>query len=165
MAVFNPFNGDAQPVFALDIQNGSQTGNIGSTAALVQPQGPKLDFFKVLVNGDNGAGNAAVDLRDQLGNYSGGGTVFNPGLVQIINENIQQTATIAMYQVEGDASGQISYGLYPVGAYTAATLQAQIRAITNGSTAGNVQITSSSGVTTGVIINNSTVTEPGLKLA
>jgi hypothetical protein len=162
MAVFNPFNGDAQPVFALDIQNGSQTGNIGSTAALVQPQGPKLDFFKVIV--ENGS-NQAIDLRDQLGNYSGGGTVFNPGLVQIINENIQQTATIAMYQVEGDASGQISYALYPTGAYTAATLQAQIRAITNGSTAGNVQITSSSGVTTGVDVTGTDVTNVGFKLA
>ena len=162
MAVFNPFNGDAQPVFALDIQNGSQTGNIGSTAALVQPQGPKLDFFAVVVQN---AQDQAIDLRDQLGNYSGGGTVFNPGLVQIINENIQQTATIAMYQVEGAAAGQISYALYPTGAYTAATLQAQIRAITNGSTAGNVQITSSSGVTTGVDVTGTDVTNVGFKLA
>jgi hypothetical protein len=162
MAVFNPFNGDAQPVFALDIQNGSQTGNIGSTAALVQPQGPKLDFFKVIVQ--NGS-NQNIDLRDELGNYSGGGTVFNPGLVQIINENIQQTATIAMYQVEGDTSGQISYALYPTGAYTTATLEAQIRAITNGSTAGNVQITSSSGVTTGVNVTGTDVTSAGFKLA
>ena len=162
MAVFNPFNGDAQPVFALDIQNGSQTGNIGSTAALVQPQGPKLDFFAVIVQ--NGS-NQNIDLRDQLGNYSGGGTVFNPGLVQIINENIQQTATIAMYQVEGASNGQISYALYPTGAYTAATLQAQIRAIVNGSTAGNVQITSSSGVTTGVDVTGTDVTNVGFKLA
>jgi hypothetical protein len=162
MAVFNPFNGDAQPVFALDIQNGSQTGNIGSTAALVQPQGPKLDFFAVVVQNTS---DQAIDLRDQLGNYSGGGTVFNPGLVQIINENIQQTATIAMYQVEGAAAGQISYALYPTGAYTAATLQAQIRAIVNGSTAGNVQITSSSGVTTGVDVTGTDVTNVGFKLA
>jgi hypothetical protein len=162
MAVFNPFNGDAQPVFALDIQNGSQTGNIGATSALVQPQGPKLDFFAVVVQNTS---NQAIDLRDQLGNYSGGGTVFNPGLVQIINESIQQTATIAMYQVQGDANGQISYAIYPSGAYTAAALQTQIRAITNGSTAGNVQITSSSGVTTGVDVTGSDVTNFGFKLA
>jgi len=162
MAVFNPFNGDAQPVFALDIQNGSQNGNIGSTAALVQPQGPKLDFFAVVVQNTS---NQAIDLRDQLGNYSGGGTVFNPGLVQIINESIQRTATIAMYQVEGAAAGQISYAIYPTGAYTAATLQAQIRDITNGSTAGNVQITSSSGTTTGVDVTGTDVTNVGFKLA
>lgn len=162
MAVFNPFNGDAQPVFALDIQNGSQTGNIGSTAALVQPAGPKLDFFKVVVQN---VGDTNIDLRDQLGNYSGGGTVFNPGLVQILLENIQQTATIAMFQVEGTDAGQISLALYPTGAYTAAELQAQLRALVNGSTAGNVQITSSSGVTTGVDVSGTDVTNVGFKLA
>lgn len=161
MAVFNPFNGDAQPVFALDVQNGSQTGTI-STAALVQPQGPKLDFFKVIVQN---TANQNIDLRPQLGNYSGGGTVFNPGLVQILLENIQQTATVAMYQVEATADGQISLALYPTGAYTAAELQAQLRAIVNGAAAGNVQITSSSGVTTGVDVAGTDVTDVGFKLA
>ena len=125
MATFNRFNGDAQPVFALDIQNGSQSGNIGSTDALVQPQGPKLDFFKVLVKD---TGSSAIDLRDELGGYSA--TVFDPGVVQSINTAIQGTATIAMYQVEGDNSGQISYALYPTGAYTATTLQTAIRTLT-----------------------------------
>lgn len=157
MPTFNRFNGDAQPVFALDINNGPQTGNIGGTAALVQMAGPKLDFFKVLVNGDNGSGNAAVDLRAQLGGYTSG--VFNPGLVQQITQAVQSVATVAMYQVEGDASGQISYAVYPADAYTAASLQVAIRAL------GNVQITSSAGTTTGVQINNSAVTEPGFKLA
>lgn len=157
MAYFPPFNGDAQPVFALDINNGSQSGNIGSTDALVQMQGPKLNFFKVLVNGDQGSGNAAVDLRDELGSYTAG--VFDPGLVQAINQNIQQTTTIAIYQVEGDATGQISYAIYDNASFDAASLQVQIRAM------GNVQITDSSGTVRGVQINNSTVTEPGFKLA
>lgn len=157
MAFFPPFNGDAQPVFALDINNGPQTGNIGSTDALVQMAGPKLDFFKVLVNGDQGGGNAAVDLRAELGVYTSG--VFDPGLVVQINQAIQSTATIAMYQVEGDSSGQISYGIYPAGAYDAASLQVVIRAL------GNVQITSSSSTVTGIQVNNSAVTKPGFKLA
>ena len=157
MAYFPPFNGNAQPVFALDINNGPQTGNIGSTDALVQMQGPKLDFFKVLVNGDQGSGNAAVDLRDELGSYTAG--VFDPGLVVQINQAIQRTATIAIYQVEGDASGQISYAIYPAGAYDAASLQATIRGL------GNVQITSSNGTVTGVDVANSAVTQPGFKLA
>ena len=156
MAYFPPFNGDAQPVFALDINNGPQTGTITSDA-LVQMQGPKLDFFKVLVNGDQGAGNAAVNLTGQLGSYTSG--VFNPGLVVQINQAIQRTSTIAIYQVEGDTSGQISYAIYPAGAYDAASLQTTIRAL------GNVQITSSDGTVTGVQINNSTVTQPGFKLA
>lgn len=161
MAVFNRFNGDAQPVFAMDINNGPQTGTITSDA-LVQMDGPKLNFFKVIV--EDGT-NTAIDLRGQLGNYSGGGTVFNPGLVQIINQTIQTKATIAKYQVEADTSGQISYAVYPQDAWTAADLQVAIRAITNGSTAGNVQITSSSGVTTGVDVTGTDVTNPGMKLA
>jgi hypothetical protein len=161
MAVFNRFNGDAQPVFALDVNNGSQTGAIAS-AALVQMDGPKLNFFKVIV--ENGS-DQAIDLRGQLGNYSGGGTVFNPGLVQIINETIQTKATIAKYQVEADTSGQISYALYPQDAWTAADLQVAIRGITNGSTAGNVQITASDGTVTAVVVTGTDVTEPGMKLA
>jgi len=161
MAVFNRFNGDAQPVFALDVNNGSQTGTI-SSAALVQMDGPKLDFFKVIVQNTS---DQAIDLRAQLGNYTGGGTVFNPGVVQIINQAIQTQATIAKYQVEADTSGQISYALYPQDAFTNVTLEALIRGITNGSTAGNIQVTSSSGVTTGVDVTGTDVTEPGMKLA
>lgn len=156
MAYFPPFNGDAQPVFALDINNGSQTGNIGSTDALVQMQGPKLDFFKVLVKN---SGATAIDLRNELGNYSGGGTVFNPGVVVQINQAIQRTSTIAIYQVEADTTGQISYAIYPAGAYTAATLQTAIQGL------GNIQITSSSGTVTGVDVSGTTVTQPGFQLA
>ena len=155
MAYFPPFNGDAQPVFAMDINNGPQTGTI-SADALVQMDGPKLNFFKVLVK-DTGA--SAIDLRPQLGNYSGGGTVFNPGVVVQINQAIQRTATIAKYQVEGDSTGQISYGVYPQDAWTAATLQTAIQAL------GNVQITASDGTVTGVDVSGTLVTDPGFKLA
>jgi hypothetical protein len=161
MPVFNRFNGDAQPVFALDVNNGSQTGAITSPA-LVQMDGPKLDFFKVIV--ENGS-NTAIDLRGQLGNYSGGGTVFNPGLVQIINQTIQTKAVIAKYQVEADTTGQISYALYPQAAWTASDLEAAIRGIQNGSTAGNVQIVASNGTTTGVNVTGTDVTTAGFKLA
>jgi len=155
MAFFPPFNGDSQPVFALDIQNGPQTGTI-TAAALVQPQGPKLDFFKVII--ENGS-NQAQNLTSQLGSYSAG--VFTPGAVNAINQAIQQSATIAMYQVEADATGQISYAIYPTGAYTAATLQATIRAIDSG----NIQITASNGTVTGLNVSGSDVTTSGFKLA
>jgi hypothetical protein len=153
MAYFPPFNGDAQPVFALDINNGPQTNTI-SSAALVQMDGPKLDFFKVIVQ--NGS-NQAIDLRPQLGSYSGG--VFTPGVVVQINQAIQRTATIAKYQVEGDASGQISYAVYPQGAWTAATLDAALKAL------GNVQITASNDTVTGVNVSGTDVTDVGFKLA
>ena len=153
MAFFPPANGDSQPVFALDINNGPQTGQI-SSAALVQMAGPKLDFFKVIVEN---AGSQAIDLRNQLGNVTSG--VFTPGVVNQINSAIQRTATIAMYQVEADTSGQISYAIYPSGAYTAGTLEATIQAL------GNVQITASDGTVTGVNVRSSEVTDVGFKLS
>lgn len=153
MAYFPPANGDAQPVFALDINNGAQQGVITSPA-LVQMAGPKLDFFKVIVQD---AGNSPVDLTNQLGNVTAG--VFTPGVVVQINQCIQQTATIAMYQVEADTSGQISYGIYPQGAWTAATLDAALKAL------GNVQITASNGTVTGVNVSGTDVTSAGFKLA
>jgi hypothetical protein len=153
MAYFPPANGDAQPVFALDINNGAQQGDI-SSAALVQMAGPKLDYFKVIVQ--NGS-QQAVDITNQLGNVTNG--VFTPGVVVQLNQAIQQTATIAMYQVEADTSGQISYGIYPSGAWTAATLDAALKAL------GNVQITASNGTVTGVNVAGTDVTTAGFKLA
>jgi hypothetical protein len=153
MAYFPPANGDSQPVFALDINNGAQTGDI-SAAALVQMAGPKLDYFKVIVQ--NGS-QQAVDLTNQLGNVTSG--VFTPGVVNQINQAIQRTATIAMYQVEADTSGQISYGIYPSGAWTAVTLDAALKAL------GNVQITASNGTVTGVNVSGTDVTDAGFKLA
>ena len=153
MAYFPPFNGDSQPVFALDINNGAQSGTITS-AALVQMDGPKLDFFKVIVTDSGGS---PVNLCTQLGSYTAG--VFTPGVVNYINSAVQRTATIAKYQVEADASGQISYAIYPAGAYTAATLETTIQAL------GNVQITASNGTVTGVSVANTAVTTSGFKLA
>lgn len=154
MAYFPPANGDSQPVFALDINNGAQTGNIGTTAALVQPQGPHLNFFGVVVK--NGSAQA-INLQNQLGNITG--STFYPGLVNYINSAIQRTATIAIYQVEGSSAGQISYALYPNAAYDATTLQQTIQGL------GNVQITSSDGTVTGINVSGTTVTDYGFKLA
>ena len=153
MAYFPPANGDAQPVFALDINNGPQQGQI-SSASLVQMAGPKLDFFGVVVQ--NGS-QQNIDLQNQLGNVTSG--VFTPGVIVQLNQSIQNTATIAMYQVEAASAGQISYAVYPSGAYTAATLQAQLRAL------GNIQITASDGTVTGVNVTGTDVTDLGFKLA
>ena len=148
--LFRP-NGDAQAVFALDISNGAQTGNIGSTDNLVQMAGPKLDFIALVV--ENGS-NQAIDLRNECGN------VNDPGVVQTINQAIQQTCTIAFYQVEAADTGQISYGIYPSGAFTDAT------ALGNAVIAlGNVQITNSAGQVRGVNVSGSQSTNVGFKLA
>jgi hypothetical protein len=153
MAVLFRPNGDAQPVFALDISNGAVTGNIatsGAGNALVQMAGPKLDFFALVV--ENGS-NQAIDLRNECGN------VNDPGVVQTINQAIQQNATIAFYQVQNSTTGQISYALYPTGAYTTTTLDQTVTAL------GNVQITNSSGQTRGVNVSGSQSTNIGFKLA
>jgi hypothetical protein len=149
--LFRP-NGDADPVFALDISNGAQSGNLATVGAnaLVQMAGPKLDFFAVVVEN---AGNQAIDLRNELGN------ITDPGVVQTINQTIQQTATIAFYQVQNSSTGQISYGLYPSGAYTTTTLDTAVTGL------GNVQITNSSGQVRGVNVSGSQSTGIGFKLA
>ena len=58
MAYFAPVNGDSQPVFALDTQNGPVAPSTSLAGQPVQPQGPKLDFFRLVantsVNGEGG---------------------------------------------------------------------------------------------------------------
>jgi hypothetical protein len=154
MATFPRFNGDSQPVFNLDVNNGSQTGNI-TVAATVQPQGPKLNFFKLIVRDGS---NTAVDLRGQLGSYTSG--VFYPGVINAINQAIQQTTTIAIYQVEADTSGQISYAIYNNEAFPTATDLGNVVAAL-----GNVQVVSSDGTVTGVNVSGSISSSAGFKLA
>ncbi len=139
MAEFTRTHGNAQQVFHIDTNNGALSGALAESAP-VNLQGPKLDFFKIIVEN---ASNAAQDLQAQVGT----------GLaVEAILENIQTTSTVAVYQVEDDTTGQISIGLYPTGAYTAATLQASVRTLT---AAGSGSIDCS----------GSDVTDSGFKLA
>ena len=44
--------------------------------------------------------------------------------------SLQGYGANTIYQVEDDSTGQISVGIYPTGAYTAATLQAKVRTLT-----------------------------------
>jgi len=121
MAFFTRTHGNAQQVFHIDTQNGSLSGALATSGA-VNVTGPKLDFFKIIVEN---ASNAAQDLQSQVGT----------GLaVEAIIQNIQQIAGVYIYQVEDDSTGQISIATYPTGAYTAATLQASIRTLTSAGT-------------------------------
>ena len=137
MAEFTRTHGNAQQVFHIDTNNGALSGALTESAP-VNLQGPKLDFFKLLINDGS-----AVDLQAEVGT----------GLaVEAILRDIQQTSTVAVYQVEDDTSGQISVATYPTGAYTAATLQTQIRLLTAAGS-NSVDCTSS------------TVADAGMKLA
>jgi hypothetical protein len=134
MAYFTRTHGNAQQVFHIDTDDGSLSGNLATSGA-VNVTGPKLDFFKIIVEN---AGNAAQDLQAQVGT----------GLaVEAIIQNIQQIAGVYIYQVEDNATGQISIATYPTGAYTAATLQTSVRTLTAAGT-GSINC-AGSDVTTG----------------
>lgn len=118
MATFTRTHGNAQEVFHIDTENGSLSGALASSSP-VNFTGPKLDFFKLIVEN---ASNAAQDLQAQVGT----------GLaVEEILETINSgSAGVYLYQVEDDTTGQISLGIYPTGAYTTSTLQAKVRTLT-----------------------------------
>jgi hypothetical protein len=101
MAFFTRANGDAQPVFALDTQNGPIAPSTSTAGSPVQPQGPKLEFFRFV---------AANTMAAQQGVNS-----FVANALQAI----QQTTTIAMYQVDATA---LSVAVYPVGAFANTTV-------------------------------------------
>ena len=110
MAYITVVSGGAQPVFATDVLNGpvAQTANL-SAQPVTNFQGPKLDFFSVIANSSlavSGAGNAA-------------------GYVNNILQSIQQTSTVAMYQVQPVSPYQtLNVAVFPVGAFTTATFVA-----------------------------------------
>ena len=107
MAYITVVSGGAQPVFATDVLNGSvdQSANIAAQGP-VNFQGPKLDFFSVVANSSMavaGAGNAAGFISNTL-------------------TGIQQTTTVAMYQVDPLTPTILQLALYPTGAANTATL-------------------------------------------
>ena len=101
MAYFTRTNGDVQPVFALDTANGAIPPGTSTAGSPVQPQGPKLDFFRFV---------AANTMAAQQG--------VN-GFVSNAIQAIQQTTTIAMYQVDGTA---LSVALYNTGSFANTTV-------------------------------------------
>lgn len=95
MAYITKVSGGAQPVFATDVLNPVAAG--ASTAATpVNFQGPKLDFFRVVAN-------TSVAGQQDVNEY-----------VSNVIQAIQQTATVAIYQVDGT---QISFATFPAGAF------------------------------------------------
>lgn len=100
MAYITPVNGDAQPVFATDVRNGPVSADASTAATPVNFQGPKLDFYRVVAN-------TSVATQQGVQEY-----------VANVIQAIQQTATVAMYQVDGVT---LSFGVYPTGAFGNAT--------------------------------------------
>lgn len=98
MAYLTPVNGDAQPVFALDVQNGPIAASASTTGATatVQPAGPKLDFVRFVANN-------SMATQSGVQEY-----------VANVIQALQQTCTVAMYQVDTTA---LSVAYYPTGAF------------------------------------------------
>lgn len=109
MAYITIVSGGAQPVFATDVRNGNpaQTANVAAGGP-VNFQGPKLDFFGITANSSlavSGAGNAN-------------------GYISQVLQAIQQTTTVAMYQVSPAAPTVLNIAVYPTGAANVATIAA-----------------------------------------
>jgi hypothetical protein len=124
MATFTKTNGSTQPVFNLDVRNGSvaQGANIAAQGP-VQPQGPKLDFFSIIAN-------ASLVAQGGVNGYVG-------NVLQAIQNGGPTTGaggTVAMYQVAADGV-TLNIAIYPTGAYTTATLVAAAQ-VANTATIG-----------------------------
>ena len=115
MAQFTKVNGTTQPVFALDVANGSISGTANVAAqGPVQMAGPKLDFFSLTANAAlTNAGNVNGYLNNVLQAIQSGAGITSGGA----------GGTIAMYQA-GATAGTINLAIYPTGAYTTAQIVA-----------------------------------------
>lgn len=96
MAYYTPVNGDAQPVFAIDVRNGPVAASASTSATPVNLAGPKLDFFRAVAN-------TTVVSQQGVQEY-----------VANVIQAVQQTSTVAIYQVDGTV---LSFAVYPTGAF------------------------------------------------
>jgi hypothetical protein len=145
MASLTITSGGSQPVFATDTLNGPQLAATTTYTPAGTPtnfMGPKLDFFGCDLGADPST-EAEVN-----------------GMLQTLLQSIQQTATVAIYQVAATGNAtNFSVATFPTGAFntatdgsnnSAATLQAQIRAL---------------GTVAGYDLSGATVTNVGFRLA
>lgn len=109
MASLTKVNGSVQPVFGTDTRNGAIAGTANIAAqGPIQVAGPKLEFFSLTANSAlsvAGAGNAS-------------------GYINNVLQAIQQTTTVAMYQVTPTDAAVLNIAVYPVGGITAADIVA-----------------------------------------
>lgn len=106
MAQFTRVNGDLKPVQWLDSPSYTNAGaNAVSSAATVQPQGPKLDFFTATANG-------ALT------------TTQIASAIQVI----QQLATIYIYEYTDASDDTLAFAVYPTGAWSDAALVSALEA-------------------------------------
>ena len=133
MSGFTRTHGDSQPVFAIDVQNGPVPSTASANGTPTNLFGPALDFF-------------GMDLGAAPTTQLGVG-----GAIGAVNQAIEQLATIAIYQVQATANvTNMSVAVYPVGAWTASSLQTAIQAL---------------GTVNGYDLTGAAVTNVGFRLA
>ena len=129
MAQFTKTNGDLLPVINYDSPAYTNSGaNAVTSAATVQPQGPKLDFFTVTA-----ASSGALT-----------GTQVN-----LIIQATQQLATVYLYEFTTAGPDTLAMAVYPVGAWTTATLNAAVIAGLTAGGAANTTVTTATATFTG----------------
>jgi hypothetical protein len=129
MSQFTKVNGDYLPLINYDSPAYTNSGlNAVTSAATVQPQGPKLDFFTVTA-----ASSGALT-----------GTQVN-----LIVQSTQQLATVYLYEFTTAGPDTLAIAVYPVGAWTTATLQTAVRAGLTAGGAANAVVVSASATFTG----------------
>jgi hypothetical protein len=106
MAQFTRTHGDYQPVSVYDAF-GYTVGavNAVTSAATVQPQGPKLDFFTVTASG-----------------------AFTTTQINTLVQTIQQLATVYLYEYTDASNDTLAVAVYPVGAWDTTALDAAFTA-------------------------------------
>jgi len=122
MAQFTKVNGDFLPVINYDSGAYTNSGlNAVESAATVQPQGPKLDFFTITAN----AGMTTTQLLQTF-------------------QTVEQLATVHIYEYTDSTDDTLALAIYPVGAWTTATLDTAVTAATG---LANVVVTASATFT------------------
>lgn len=104
MAGFTKTHGDYQPLMNYDSPSYT-TGLLNAvvSAATVQPQGPKLDFFTVTATG-----------------------ALTPAQVNTLVQTVQQLATVMIYEYTDAANDTVALAVYPVDGWTTAGIDAAL---------------------------------------
>ena len=129
MAQFTKTNGDLLPVINFDSPAYTNSGaNAVSSAATVQPQGPKLDYFTVTASGSSALTGTQVSL---------------------IIQATQQLATVYIYEFTTAGPDTLAMAVYPVAAWTTSTLNAAVIAALTAGGAANTTVTTATATFTG----------------
>ena len=129
MSQFTKTNGDLLPVINYDSPSYTNSGaNAVTSAATVQPQGPKLDFFTVTASGS---------------------TALTGTQVNLIIQATQQLATVYLYEYTDDTNDTLAMAVYPTGAWTTTTLDAAVEAVLTAASLSNSVTTTATATFTG----------------